>query len=284
MEPEQRRRTLLGAGATHKQIKAATKAVAQLNQDRWKASEVIFGDTWLFRAPRSADGAEELLAMLGQPDCRGFQLVVANWLSAEACARELCEALSVPVEWLLASTSSDEGESCTLEGDEPDDSNAPALTRCQPDMATPSAFAAAAMATAAAANPSEAPIAAAFGSVADIASHQVASVTSASAAASGHNERIAWTSVTAAMQNLPEQIVLMIRCQEPSSGQSVQGRGLRLLGRLIGCVAQAHINTQVAYQRRGNVSVVLIGCGEQETIEADWSDDDTDELSISPLH
>jgi hypothetical protein len=36
VEPNVRRQMLLGAGSTHKQIKAATKAVAQLNQDRWK--------------------------------------------------------------------------------------------------------------------------------------------------------------------------------------------------------------------------------------------------------
>ena len=36
VEPYVRRQMLLGSGSTHKQIKAATKAVAQLNQDRWK--------------------------------------------------------------------------------------------------------------------------------------------------------------------------------------------------------------------------------------------------------
>ena len=38
MEPNLRRQMLLAAGSTHKQIKAATKAVAQLNQDRWKVT------------------------------------------------------------------------------------------------------------------------------------------------------------------------------------------------------------------------------------------------------
>ena len=36
MEPNMRRQVLLSSGSTPKQIKAATKAVAQLNQDRWK--------------------------------------------------------------------------------------------------------------------------------------------------------------------------------------------------------------------------------------------------------
>lgn len=38
VEPEQRRRMLMNAGSTMKQIKAAQKAVAQLNQDRWKVN------------------------------------------------------------------------------------------------------------------------------------------------------------------------------------------------------------------------------------------------------
>ena len=38
MEPNVRRQMLLRAGSTMKQIKAATKAVAQLNQDRWKVT------------------------------------------------------------------------------------------------------------------------------------------------------------------------------------------------------------------------------------------------------
>ena len=36
MEPNLRRQMLLGSGCTQKQIRASTKAVAQLNQDRWK--------------------------------------------------------------------------------------------------------------------------------------------------------------------------------------------------------------------------------------------------------
>merc|ERR1719478_777601 len=92
VEPDQRRRMLLSAGSTMKQIKAAQKAVAQLNQDRWKASELLFGDAWLFRAPRNTDTVE-LLAMLGQPDTRGAELCVANWDCPEACARELAVPL-----------------------------------------------------------------------------------------------------------------------------------------------------------------------------------------------
>merc|ERR1719310_1725176 len=83
VEPAQRRQMLLGSGSTLKAIKAATRQVAELNQERWKASEVLFGDAWLFRAPRHADAAE-LLAMLGQPEGRGAHLTVANWDSVEA--------------------------------------------------------------------------------------------------------------------------------------------------------------------------------------------------------
>ena len=41
--------------------------------------------------------------------------------------------------------------------------------------------------------------------------------------------------------------------------------------------------SQVIHARRGNVSVVLRGWA-HDKIEADWSDDDPDELCISPLH
>lgn len=76
-----------------------------------QASEILFGDAWLFRAPRNAE-ATEVLAMLGQPDCRGAHMCVANWESAEACARELAEPLGVSADALLTSSSDEEdGES-----------------------------------------------------------------------------------------------------------------------------------------------------------------------------
>ena len=158
VEPEQRKRMLLGSGSTLKQIKAATKAVVQLNHDRWKvrllpvlrrrarsaaslsppgatllatcnlrapllmlrsvfaaathrqASELLFGDAWLFRADRQAESTE-LLAMLGQPDGCGAELCVGNWDSAEACARELAGPLQVSPCELLSSASEEEDAS-----------------------------------------------------------------------------------------------------------------------------------------------------------------------------
>jgi len=56
-----------------------------------------------------------------------------------------------------------------------------------------------------------------------------------------------------------------------------------LLSRLVGCVANSHIAAQVLHSRRGNVSVVLRGWGDDK-IEAEWAEDDPDEFSISPLH
>jgi len=216
VEPNVRRQMLLGAGSTHKQIKAATKAVAQLNQDRWKASEVLFGDAWLFRAPGRAEPLE-LLAMLGQPEGRGFELKVANWDCAEACARELAKPLNVSPEALLLAADDDEGS-----GEE-------------------------------------------------------------SGEESSAEEGIAWSAATAAMQGLAEQAVLMIRCESEGAGAHAHGLGLAFLGRIVGCVANAHIASQVLHSRRGNVSVVLRGWAEDK-IEADWSEDEPDEFCISPLH
>ena len=104
VEAGQRQQMLLTSGSTLKQIKAVTKQVAQLNQERWQASELLFGDAWLFRAPRNADKSE-LLAMLGQPDVHGCELSASNWHTAEACARELARSLKVEVGTLYAPSS-----------------------------------------------------------------------------------------------------------------------------------------------------------------------------------
>ena len=109
VEAQKRQEMLVASGCTPKQIKAVTKQVAQLNQDRWQASELLFGDAWLFRAPRHSDNGE-LLAMLGQPECHGSELSAANWHSAEACARELAQSLRVQVETLYSPSSSEVGE------------------------------------------------------------------------------------------------------------------------------------------------------------------------------
>jgi len=206
VEPGTRERMLLGAGSTPKQIKAVTKQVEQLNQERWKASEILFKDVWLFRAPRHAD-AMEVLAMLGQPDGHGCELSTSNWLSAEAFARELALPLGVAVEALLSGPARYEDAE---EGD-------------------------------------------------------------------GGDEDIVWSAACDAMQNLREQVVLLIRCDQ------VYSLGLELLGRLVGCVANAHVAAQVMHAQRGNVSVVLHGWADDK-IEADWSDDEPDEFCISPLH
>ena len=113
------------------------------------------------------------------------------------------------------------------------------------------------------------------------------------------------------------QVVLVIRCDH-----AVPSLGISLLGRLVGCVANAHIAAQVRaslrrpsspppsaatdilrpplpplstrappwppppqvmHSARGNVSVVLRGWADDK-IEADWSDEEPDEFCISPLH
>lgn len=166
-----------------------------------QASEVIFGDAWLFRAPRTAE-PDELLAMLGQPETHGFELALSNWDSPEACARELAKPLGVAAEALLLSASDagdDDNQSGSGEG--------------------------------------------AGGSMES-------------------EEGIAWPAATAAMLGLSEQIVLIVRCHEgggtqqrrpggaiprEASGESV---GLNLLGRLVGCVANSHITSQVRSAQR----------------------------------
>jgi hypothetical protein len=83
-------------------------------------------------------------------------------------------------------------------------------------------------------------------------------------------------------QELGEQVVLMIGCGGRQPDEQVGAVGLALLSRLVGCVANAHIASQVTKQRRGNVSVVLRGWA-ADKIEADWSDEESDEFCISPL-
>jgi hypothetical protein len=73
-------------------------------------------------------------------------------------------------------------------------------------------------------------------------------------------------------------VVLLIRID-----QVVPHLGLSLLGRLVGCVANAHVAAQVMCAQRGNVSIVLRGWADDK-IEAGWSDDEPDEFCISPLH
>ena len=75
----------------------------------------------------------------------------------------------------------------------------------------------------------------------------------------------------------------MIGCAGRRPDEQVGALGLALLSRLVGCVANAHIASQVTKQRRGNVSVVLRGWADDK-IEADWSDDEPDEFGVSPLH
>ena len=184
-----------------------------------QASELVFGDAWLFRAPRHAD-TTEVLAMLGQPEGHGCELSTSHWDSDEACARELAPALGVTVEALL-SAPSDDGEEA--------------------------------------------------------------------------GEDMVWSAACEAMQNLGEQVVLLIGCDQ------TYPCGLELLGRLVGCVANAHIASQVMQAQRGNVTIVLHGWADDK-IEADWSDEEPkymhtctymhayrsdeepDEFCISPLH
>ena len=74
-----------------------------------QASELLFGDAWLFRSARQTD-TTELLAMLGQPDTRGAELSIANWDGPEACARELAAPLRCSVADLLSSSETESGE------------------------------------------------------------------------------------------------------------------------------------------------------------------------------
>ena len=90
------------------------------------------------------------------------------------------------------------------------------------------------------------------------------------------------------MQAMTEQVVLMVRCGDSAAGAGAPNDeasrfSLALLGRLVGCVAHAHIASQVMHHQRGKVAVVLRGWADDK-IEADWSDEETDEFCVSPLH
>lgn len=190
-----------------------------------QASEVLFGDAWLFRAQMQAD-TTELLAMLGLPSASGArELSVDNWNGGEsACACEIATALGIRQEALLPS-SGVVVKAAEADGDEVDEVDDADVVGCA---------------------------------------------------------RMCWPLVTEAMQALTEPTVLVIGCGalRPRGGDV---QSLSLLSRLVGAVAQAHVASHVTYQRKGHVYVVLRGWGE-DTIEADWSDEDSDEFCISPLH
>lgn len=182
-----------------------------------QASELLFGDAWLFRAPRHTD-ATELLAMLGQPDTHGTELNVSNWDCAESCARELAVPLRVAPHVLLASSVDTED--------------------------------------------------------------------AADEAGSGPEDGMLWARVSDAMQSLGENVVLMIHCSSEAEGggsREKHAHALSFLGRLVGCVAHAHVASQVMQSMRGRVSIVLRGWADDK-IEADWSDEESDEFCISALH
>ena len=90
-------------------------------------------------------------------------------------------------------------------------------------------------------------------------------------------EELLWSACSEAMQALSEHRILVVRCN------SIDAYGLSLLGRLVGCVGNVHIASQVLHAQRGCVSVVLRGWAD-DTIEADWSDEEADEFKVSALH
>ena len=241
-----------------------------------QASEVIFGDAWLFRAARTAEPTE-LLAMLGQPETRGFELVVSNWDCAEACARELAKPLGVTPDSLLLSAS-EAGD----DGDETHSGSGHGSAESEDGIAWSAATAAM-----------------------QGLSEQIVLIVRCAEGGAAHP-----------MRNAPPGGAVGAA---PGGGANL---GHALLGRLVGCVANSHIAAQVhaagrarrtphfacahpapslgqrrpaspvcarpafvqvIHARRGNVSVVLRGWPDDK-IEADWSDDDPDELCISPLH
>ena len=281
VEANQRRQLLLGQGATQKQIKQAIKQVVQLNADRWKvrivprsrhprcpcpcarlsrptraalnrpdrvspcvylvlacrrhvqASEVLFGDAWLFRSQQQAE-ASELIAMLGLPLNSGArELSVAHWDSDRACAAEVASALGLKLENLMddgTSTGKEEGDEGAGAGETSEEEDADADAAQSPP---------------------------------------------------GAGGGIRWQVATQALQAFTGPTVLVISCHDVPA--SCAQSALPLLSRLVGAVAQAHVASHVTYQRKGHVSVVLRGW-HMDTIEADWSDEDSDEFCISPLH
>ena len=92
----------------------------------------------------------------------------------------------------------------------------------------------------------------------------------------GGARELLWPAVSEAMQGLEQHLVLLLDCT------SMQPRGAALLSRLVGCVANTHVASQVLHAQRGSVSVVLQGWA-ADRIEADWSDEEPDEFCISSL-
>jgi len=244
VEAQKRQEMLVASGCTPKQIKAVTKQVAQLNQDRWQASELLFGDAWLFRAPRHSDNGE-LLAMLGQPECHGSELSAANWHSAEACARELAQSLRVQVETLYSPSSSEVGEakrghrrvggSGSGSGDvHGGEGHSEVLSRGREDKGA--------------------------------CKYRYQDEGEETGEEAGEEEEgeeeeeeeeegeILWTACSEAMQALKSPLVLLIRCDQAYDG------ALNMLGRLVGCAANAHIATQVRATSRCRALSVRSPC------------------------
>jgi len=245
VEAQKRQEMLVASGTSLKHIKAVTKQVAQLNQDRWQASELLFGDAWLFRAPRHSDNGE-LLAMLGQPECHGSELSAANWHSAEACARELAQSLRVQVETLYSPSSSEVGEakrghrrvggSGSGSGDvHGGEGHSEVLSRGREDKGA--------------------------------CKYRYQDEGEETGEEAGEEEEgeeeeeeeeegeILWTACSEAMQALKSPLVLLIRCDQAYDG------ALNMLGRLVGCAANAHIATQVRATSRCRALSVRSPCG-----------------------
>eukprot|EP00962_Isochrysis_galbana_P033915 scaffold11425_cov102-Isochrysis_galbana.AAC.5 len=79
---------LIRAGSSLKQIRTAKQAVARLNRQRWQASSMLFGNSWLFSAPAGADCAD-VLSMMGTPNTEPVLLSAARWRSPSAFAEDL---------------------------------------------------------------------------------------------------------------------------------------------------------------------------------------------------
>lgn len=88
VEAGRRCELLIRAGSSLKQIRSAKQAIARLNRQRWQASSMLFGNSWLFSAPADAD-ATDVLSMMGAPNTEPVVLHAARWRSPAAFAEDL---------------------------------------------------------------------------------------------------------------------------------------------------------------------------------------------------
>lgn len=261
VEPRRRAAMLMRCGSTLKQIRSVKQAVARLNRQRWQNSSMIFNGAWLFSAPANAD-TTDTLSMLGQPDAELLELDMGRWNSVDdffsAVARINPPECSVPspvdVEAGFASPV------CA----------SPATAVEAPEARTPPEGWAEAWTE----DWEEDPATFSGPPSADEVVRR----------GGPHGDKIDWEQLSLLLHSFLErqskQVVMLVRCTGADDTRPLPSR---LLGRLIGSVAQAYLMAHAEdAPPKGAISVVLQGWS-RPRIAADWSDDEPDEYRLEAL-